>query len=257
MKRLRLDAYIAHIDFLPSILDLCGLEKVNHEIDGQSIFSSDNKDYSAFENRTLFFEWGRGYLRKYRNFSALKGNFKLVGNTGHLSSIEDFELFDVKNDPQEKSNILAENTEMATSLKTEIDNWYDEIIAEKNNNKTFPAYIGTPHENPVILNRNDAKGTPVAWTGENILNYWDVKVIEDGVYNITYHFVKPINEPGNICLKLYPYNIEVASNNSDISEWTFENVKINKGDYRLVPYFQVSRRNYIFPLYVSVSRVDI
>ncbi|MFC2116372.1 arylsulfatase [Bacteroidota bacterium] len=251
-----IDANVAHIDLLPSILDLCGLEKVSHEIDGQSIFSTDNEDYSSFENRILFFEWGRGYLMKYRNFAALKGNYKLVGNTAGQSKIEDFELFDLESDPQEKYNVLTENPDMATTLKTEIDNWYDEIIAEKNNNRIFPAYIGTTHENPVILNRNDAKGTPVAWTGENVLNYWDVKVLEDGVYNITYHFIKPINEPGKACLKLYPYNIAEAVNSPGISEWTFDNVKINQGDYRLLPYYQTGARKFVFPLYVSVNRMD-
>ena len=205
-EKQELDATIAHIDLLPSILDLCGLESVNHQIDGMSFFSVENDDYSAFENRTLFFEWGRGFLQKYRNFSALKGNYKLVGNTGHESSIEDFELLDVKNDPQEKNNILEQNNKIASSLKDEIDAWYDEIVSEENNNKSFPAYIGTPYENPVILNRNDAKGTPVAWGQENVLNYWEVKAPEEGTYNITYRFLKPIEESGKVCLKLYPYN---------------------------------------------------
>lgn len=213
-------------------------------------------DISAFENRTLFFEWGRGYLQKYRNFAALRGNYKLVGNTSRESGVEDFELFDVKKDPQEKHNVLKENLEIANTLKTGMDAWYDEIISEGNNIRNFPAYIGTPYENPVILNRNDAKGTPVAWTQEDVLNYWDVRALEDGIYNILYHFVKPINESGKVCLKLYPYNIEELWNNSGTSEWTFKNVKINKGDYRLEPYFQTKRGNIIFPFYVSVDRVD-
>lgn len=249
-----LDATIAHIDLLPSILDLCGLEKVSHKIDGQSIFPAD-KDYASFENRMLFFEWGRGYLQKYRNFAALKGNFKLVGNTGRMSKVEDFELFDIENDPQEKYNKLAENLEIASILKTGMDGWYDEIIQEKNNNQNFPAFIGTTHENPVILNRNDAKGTPVAWREENILNYWDVRALEDGVYNITFHFIDAVTEPGKVCLKMYPYHIEEAPDHQGITEWTFQNVKINKGDYTVVPYYQTRKREYIFPLYVSVNRM--
>ena len=251
-----LDACIAHIDILPSILDLCGVEKVSHKIDGLSIFSSDNKDYSTFENRTLFFEWGRGYLQKYRNFAALKGNYKLVGNTGYLSKIEEFELFDVKNDPQEKNNILKENLELAKTLKTGMDAWYDEIILEENNNRVFPAYIGTSYENPVLLNRNDAKGTPVSWTGANILNYWEIRALEDGIYDVTYHFIEPVVEPGKVFLKLYPYHIVEENNKEGVTKWTFKEVKIKKGDYRLKPYYQTNSRNNIFPFYVSVKRVD-
>jgi hypothetical protein len=36
----------------------------------------------------------------------------------------------------------------------------------------------------------------------------------------------------------------------------FKNVKINKGDYRLEPYYQKRNRKNIFPFYVSVERMD-
>lgn len=245
-EKQELDATIAHIDLLPSILDLCGLEKVNHKIDGMSFFSSDNDDYSAFENRTLFFEWGRGFLTKYRNFSALKNNFKLVGNTSAESSIENFELYDVESDPQEKNNILAENTETANALKTEIDDWYNEIISEENNNKIYPAFVGTSYENPVLLNRNDAKG------GQK---YWDVKVVEDGIFDIQFHFQEEIEEPGEMHLQMYPYNL-VQKNTKPMKELTIEGQKLKKGDYRFEPYYQTGTRKFIMPFYVSIRRID-
>lgn len=245
-EKQELDATIAHIDLLPSILDLCGLEKVNHKIDGMSFFSSDNDDYSAFENRTLFFEWGRGFLTKYRNFSALKNNFKLVGNTSAESSIENFELYDVESDPQEKNNILAENTEIANALKAEIDDWYNEIISEENNNKIYPAFVGTSYENPVLLNRNDAKG------GQK---YWDVKVVEDGIFDIQFHFQEEIEEPGEMHLQMYPYNL-VQKNTKPMKELTIEGQKLKKGDYRFEPYYQTGTRKFIMPFYVSIRRID-
>ena len=245
-EKQELDAAIAHIDLLPSILDLCGLEKVNHKIDGMSFFSSDNDDYSAFENRTLFFEWGRGFLTKYRNFSALKNNFKLVGNTSAESSIENFELYDVKSDPQEKNNILAENTEIANALKAEIDDWYNEIISEENNNKIFPAFVGTSYENPVLLNRNDAKG------GQK---YWDVKVVEDGIFDIQFHFQEEIEEPGEMHLQMYPYNL-VQKNTKPMKELTIEGQKLKKGDYRFEPYYKTGTKKFIMPFYVSIRRID-
>lgn len=177
-------------------------------------------------------------------------------NTGHESGIEDFELFNVHEDVQEKDNIVADKPDLASSLKTEIDDWYDEIIREENNNKSFPAYMGTKYENPVILNRNDAKGTPVSWSGESRLNYWDLRVVEDGLYDIRYHFVKPTEEPGKVCLNLYPYNMDENCDQSGIKNWTFKNVKVKKGDYRLEPYMQSKEGKYIFPFYVSVERVD-
>jgi hypothetical protein len=143
----------------------------------------------------------------------------------------------------------------ATELKNEIDSWYDEIITEKNNRRNFPSYIGTPHENPVLLNRNDAKGTPVAWSSANDLNYWEVKSLEDGVYDIRFHFIEPVAEPGMIFLKMYPHHF-MEECRGNMSEWTFKNVEIKKGEYKLEPYYLTRRRDYIFPFYVSVERID-
>lgn len=252
-EKRELDAATAHIDLLPSVLDLCGLDGVDHEIDGFSILAAENN--ALFEERTLFFEWGRGHLRRYWNFAALRRGYKLVGNTGHESEIEAFELFDVKNDPQEKDNILRSNLKLAIDLKKEMDSWYTEIVSLENNRRNFPAYIGTPYENPVLLNRNDAKGTPVAWGGESRLNYWDVKVAEEGLYNITLHFIKLVDDTGEVVLKLYPYNYS-EENKEAIQKWTFENLKIQEGEYRLEPYFQTRKGEYIFPFYVSVERID-
>lgn len=251
----KLDLTIAHIDLLPSVLELCGLNKVEHKIDGLSFVSSENADLSAFKTRTLFFEWGRGFLIKYRNFAALKEDYKLVGNTNYQASTEDFELFNIKSDPKEKSNIVGINIELASELKNQMDAWYNEIVAEKNNKRNFPAYIGTPHENPVLLNRNDAKGTPVAWTGENDLNYWEIKALEDGIYDISMHFIREISEEGKAFIQMYPHHL-MQENSGYLDEFTFKNVKILKGEYQLKPYYQTNNRKYILPLYVSINRVD-
>ena len=48
----------------------------------------------------------------------------------------------------------------------------------------------------------------------------------------------------------------VEENQDAISEWTFKNLKIQKGEYRFEPYYQAQGRKYIFPFYVSVKRID-
>jgi len=86
------------------------------------------------------------------------------------------------------------------------------------------------------------------------LNYWEVKAPEDGVYDITYHFIEPVNEAGKAWLQMYPYHL-VSENNTTFSEWTFKNVKIGKGDYRIEPYYQTKKGKYIFPFYISLKRI--
>ncbi|MDA3824272.1 MAG: sulfatase-like hydrolase/transferase, partial [Bacteroidales bacterium] len=254
-EREEIDLALAHIDLLPTILSLCCIQPVEHKIDGTNFLSQNEADLTRIKERTLFFEWGRGFLMKYRNFAALKGNYKLVGNTNSESKIENFELYNIDSDPQEKENVLNANIELAKELKEEMDRWYEEIIWEDNNNRSFPAFIGTPFENPVILNRNDAKGTPPAWTQDDNLGYWEVKAMQDGIYDIQLYFTKPIHEPGSVILKMFPYNF-VEENNAEFTDWTIKNVKIKQGTYRFEPYYQTRSREYIFPFYVSIKRVD-
>jgi hypothetical protein len=80
--------------------------------------------------------------------------------------------------------------------------------------------------------------------------------VEDGIYDITYYFIHQVKEPGKACLKLYPYNIVEENSKESISKWTFENIQINKGDYRLEHYYQKNSRENVFPFYVVVKRVD-
>lgn len=254
-EKKEIDLTLAHIDLMPTVLSLCGINSIKHKIDGTNFLSADKADRSTIINRTLFSEWGRGFLLKYRNMAALKGNYKLVGNTDSNSEIENFELYNISADPQENNNIISDKIDLAKELKEGMDKWYEEIISEKNNRQVFPAFIGTAYENPVILNRNDAKGSPPAWTQDDQLGYWEVKAEEDGVYDILFHFVKAIHEPGSVHLKMYPYNF-VEENNVAIDEWTIKNVKINKGNYRVEPYYQTRSGKYFFPFYVSIKRID-
>lgn len=249
-------ANTAHIDLLPSIIDFCNIEMPDHTIDGISIFSEDSSSYSAFDERTLFFEWGRGYLTRYQNFAALKGDHKLVGNTSHSSDVSEFELYNIKVDPFETNNIIMENTKLANELKSSLDNWYEEIIADPDNRGIFPGIIGTTYENPVLLNRNDAKGTPPPWIDSNNLNSWDIKALEDGVYNIRYFFLNTSNKPGKLILRMYPYHF-VLKQNSCLTEHMFKELSIKKGDYKFEPCYLTNEGEIIFPFYVSIQRTDI
>jgi arylsulfatase A-like enzyme len=223
-----LDLQLAHIDLLPSILELCELEQPEHALDGRNFI---NPIGNEFIERTLFFEWGRGFLIKYQNFAALKGDYKLVGNTEANSELNSFELFNVKSDPNELVSVVEQEPVIALELKNSMDAWYDEIISENNNNRVFPAIIGSNFENPVILNRNDAKGTPVAWGQDGVLGYWDVEIQETGNYDVTLHFIESVKDPGTLHLKLYPQNF-IQRNPVVSDQLSFNNIELKRGEFR-------------------------
>lgn len=250
--RQELNLQLAHIDLLPSILELCQLEQPEHAIDGRNFINTGRDEFSE---RTLFFEWGRGFLVKYQNFAALKGDYKLVGNTEADSEPGNFELFNIKSDPNELVNIVDQEPAIASELKNSMDAWYDEIILEENNNRIFPAFIGSDFENPVILNRNDAKGTPVAWGQDNVLGYWDVEIRETASYDVTLHFIDEIEEPGNLHLKLYPQNF-IKGNSMNSGQLSFKTIELKQGQFKLEAFYRTNKGQYVFPLYVTVHKLD-
>jgi hypothetical protein len=82
-----------------------------------------------------------------------------------------------------------------------------------------------------------------------------VKVVEDGIFDIQFHFLEEIEEPGEMHLQMYPYNL-VQKNTKAMKELTIEGQKLKKGDYRFEPYYQTGTRKFIMPLYVSIRRID-
>ncbi len=247
----------AHIDLLPTILDLCNIKKSgNQNIDGRSLMPLLKDDDHEFAGRTLFFEWGRGFPIPYENFAAMNGRYKLVGNSYDQTGFNGFELFDLANSPNESKNILNENKPVAQKLKHDMEEWYLKTASNPNNRKIHPAIVGTKHENPVVLNRNDAKGSPGIWTQEEIFGYWDIRIAAPGKYSVTANFIRELNEPGTLFLKLYPFQFATTSTGHS-NRISIENVYLDVNDYRLEIYFQTKSGKRLFPLFTSIEKDEL
>ena len=120
----------------------------------------------------------------YNNIALQKGKYKLVGNTDYNSPANAFELYDLERDPYEQVNIVKDYTDRAEEMKKEMDIIFSELAVSGNLAERPRIEIGTSHENPVILNRNDADGQRGIWEQEEIFGFWRVK-INEGKYNLT------------------------------------------------------------------------
>ena len=253
----QIETPLAHIDLLPTLMDLCRINSpAISQMNGKSFVPVLEGKDSYFYSRPVFGEWVRGFPVKYRNTWAMQGDFKLVGNTGYDAAIQDFELFNISDDSEEKENLISSKKDVAAELKQKLNNWYDKNYRGKNYQDVHPVFVGTKHENPVFLNRNDAKGEPI-WTEEEIYAYWDIKVVEEGTYHISAEFIKEIETPGNLMVKMYPLQFQKAYNEAPLLNAEIDNINLSKGDYKLEVYFETTRGKRIFPLVVSLNRKDI
>ena len=245
---LDIDNFSAHIDVLPSLLDLCDIETPkNIKIDGKNFLNK------STEERPFFSYWTRKSPELYQNMSLNKGNYKLVGNTNYDSPIERFELFDIDNDPYEMENLIENKKELAIQMKLEMDNIYNELINSKNIKNKPRIIIGSEFENPTYLNRNDASGQRGIWAQNEIFGFWRIKALS-GKYNFRFKFNNLNLTSGQMVIEVgnqvFSKKVEVDDNGYAL----MENIDLNEGEFDLTPFFRYERKN-IFPFWVEIDRL--
>ena len=253
-SNLEIDQMVAHIDLLPTLSQLCGAPLPHdRKIDGRSFIPA--LMGSTLPERNFFSYWTRKFPEKYNNVALQRGNYKLVGKKDFDSQIEDFELYNLKDDPFEKTNLVEQNKEKATSLKTEMDALISELSTSPNLVNPPRIYVGTPYENPTYLNRNDAGGQRGVWSQEEIFSYWKVS-LKKGIYNLKFKFLKPIIGGGEMYLELGQSILKKHNpvQKTDLLLW--KEVSLPNGTFDFTPFYRKKRRDNYFPLWVEIERVE-
>jgi hypothetical protein len=245
----------AHIDILPTLAEICGAQlPADRVIDGKSLVPLLNGNTVDWTNRSLFFYWNRRYPELYNNISVQKENYKLVGQTNYNAAIEDFELFDIKSDPYEQKNLVAEKKEVAQALKDELDRMYRELITSENIVTPPRIVIGHKNENPVFLNRNDADGERGIWAQEEVYGKWLVD-ISGGRYNLRFKFINPVESGGRMYLETGAVINQIKNETGKTDVIEMKNVALPGINCELVPFYSVGGKN-IFPFWVEIERID-
>ena len=115
--------------------------------------------------------------------------------------------------------------------------------------------IGTPYENPVYLNRNDAGGQRGVWNQEEIFSYWKVD-LEKGVYDFKFKFLKPLDGSGEMFLELGQSILKKHNPLPNPDQLVWKGVSLPKGTFDLIPFYRKQRRSNFF-LYGSKSKSGI
>jgi arylsulfatase A-like enzyme len=250
-----IDITAAHIDILPTLASICGAPlPMGVKIDGRDLSPVINGQPVEWENRTLFFYWTRRYPELYNSMALQKGPFKLVGHASFDAGIDDFQLFDIESDPYELENLVGKKESLALELKKEMDQYYYELVASPHLVDQPRISIGTDHENPVYLSRNDAAGERGIWTQEDLYGKWVVR-IERGTYDIEYLFIKPVEGKGTLYLEAGTIIHQKSFDRQKTDELVMENVFFPEMDTDLIPFYQADGKSY-FPFYLKITRTD-
>jgi arylsulfatase/arylsulfatase A len=199
----RADSVAAHIDVLPTILDACAVTAPEGlRIDGRSFLPHLEGSATDEEDRTLVIQAHRGDAPvRYHNFLARSQRWKLLNASGFgretPSREPRFELYDMLADPLELHDVADVHPEVVAQLKHDYDRWFDDVGTTRERNYDPPRiHIGSEHEDPVVLTRQDWRraGQGNGW-GSDALGYWEVQIARDGLYTVEMRF-SGRDEPG-------------------------------------------------------------
>lgn len=182
------DELTAHIDVLPTLMALAGLQPANTlNLDGRSLaplLRAPSEEAAAeWPRRTLFVHSVRMQRpEKWHRFAVMTERWRLVGRD---------ELYDLRGDPGQRENVAPSYPEVADSLRRAYERWWASLASGFGPHPRI--VLGTGHENPSRLTAHDWHNptSTVPWNQSLIQKdpmqngFWTVDVARAGAYHVT------------------------------------------------------------------------
>ena len=189
-RAVEVDEIAAHIDFLPTLLDLLDLKphEGSNPFDGKSLVPLFNRHMKGkkvdWPDRELFVEVNReDQPPKWKRNVVLTDRWRLV---------EDRELYDIQADPGQKKNVIKKYPEVAKRLHDAYEARWPKLTERAT--EYTRTVLGSDAENPTTLFAHDwhpTAGSISPWnqpTVEKMVpwnGFWAVRVDRDGTYRFT------------------------------------------------------------------------
>ena len=116
------DALSAHLDLFPTLAEITGAT-LKKQVEGRSLLSLLKNPKAEWADRTLVHHvgrWAKGKAAesKYSNCAIQNSRFTLVENK---------ELYDLKSDPGETRNVIADHPAVVAELRATYDQWWKDV----------------------------------------------------------------------------------------------------------------------------------
>jgi arylsulfatase A len=186
----KVDAMASHVDLLPTICEIVGAPPPSDRpIDGRSIVDLLTKGKGTSPHEYVYHTWNRYFPRDDNRWAIGGQRYKLA----------DGRLFDLLEDPGEKTDIAKAHPERVQQMRAEFVRWFNDVTAGQVY-EPVPIPVGRPEENPVELQASWAtlEGEHVHYTflgydwdtidgwrepGESAR--WKIDVARPGTYEVT------------------------------------------------------------------------
>jgi arylsulfatase A-like enzyme len=171
----------AHIDLLPTLIDLCALRKPDPvRLDGRSLRPL-LMGQGEWSDRTLFVHSQRiDHPEKWRKCAVMTDRWRLINGA---------ELYDMAADSGQLHDLHDRHQAVVADLRSAYDRWWTDI------SKRFGEYceitVGAKQENPTLLCCHDWHGAVAISDQQSVREgviangFWSVNVARSGRYEIT------------------------------------------------------------------------
>ncbi len=252
------DRIAAHIDIMPTILDACGLNPPRDlTMDGRSFLPLLKGSRTDWADRNIVIQSHRGDVPNlYHNFALRNQRWKLLNSSGFgrkkLEGIPKFELYDMETDPLEMKDLAEEKPDKVEELKKAYEDWFADVGSTRPDNYSPPRiYIGTQHENPVVLTRQDWR-SEAGWSAEGANGYWRLYAAVSGKYDFK---VRLDSKKENGEVELTAGGLTKKTNFTGYqNEFFFRGVELNRGNLDLQINIKSNGKTY-GPWHVDVIKI--
>jgi hypothetical protein len=239
----QVDRLAAHIDLMPTLLDLCGIRQARRpKLDGLSLAPLLRDAQVPWTDRTLYFQWHRGdEPQLFRASAAVNQRYKLVDGK---------ELYDLGQDPQESTDIASMHPNIVTEMRKGYEEWFRDVSSTRGYAPPR-IYVGTKHENPVTLTRQDWRGPKAGWADDS-LGHWEVDIRSAGRYRVALRMPRaPAGGEARFSLN---GSSATQSFTRGATELRFEEITLRKGTGRIEAVLSSGARE-VGPHYVDLEKI--
>ncbi|MEQ9440846.1 MAG: sulfatase-like hydrolase/transferase [Cyclobacteriaceae bacterium] len=256
----KIEKVAAHIDMLPTLLDLCNVPAPDSVLlDGRSLRSLLEAETAPWPDRTLFMHYS---LKTLESQELYPGG---IARTQRYKMVDGRELYDLQNDPGERENIAQQHADILAELDQAYRQWWQGILPQQGFN-ILPVPVGYLQEPLVRIapHLGSVKGGlkyygfrglqgetigehPRGVDGDWITNWrsvddqirWEVEVVEPGNYDVALQFRVKEADAGavvrvNIGSKQLDMKVPVAD--LEVAHWKntrWGTVYLEAGNYSL------------------------
>ncbi len=174
----------AHVDILPTLIDLCGLPRpANVAFDGESLKPLLYDPDHEWPKRTFVVETQRTAPDsiKWRNSAVMSPRWRLVNGK---------ELYDMQADPGQKDDVISRYPDVAEQLKVAYEDYWREVTP--GDREFSRPVVGSSHQNEIVLTGEEMRPIGArdtcAWNQAHVANgmaafgYAEIEVARAGEY---------------------------------------------------------------------------